>query len=272
MRIVNLKTVRKCIPIIYLIAIMAIGACHSAQALQLALRILTTSIPKTGTFLINKCVSLIRNKKAILITNPLEASMLKNSRTNFLLGHIPVTDNNKKIVKENKYRGILIYRDPRDQLVSLVFWIHLHPHVWPEFQKVDFDTLLFKLITDCSDVYVKFIPQQPCHTIADVYNLFLPWMEDPHFYTTTFEKLVGPRGGGGRALQLKEIKNIAQHLEINLSTLSTINIAARLFGNSATFRAGKIGSWKDHFKPEHIKAFKEQAPDLLTKLGYDDNW
>jgi hypothetical protein len=43
---------------------------------------------------------------------------------------------------------------------------------------------------------------------------------------------------------------------------------------SPTFRRGEVGSWQDHFTSAHKSLFKEQAGDLLVKLGYEasDGW
>ena len=40
------------------------------------------------------------------------------------------------------------------------------------------------------------------------------------------------------------------------------------------FRKGQPGDWRNHFKPEHKRLFKELYPNLLTELGYEnaDDW
>jgi hypothetical protein len=40
---------------------------------------------------------------------------------------------------------------------------------------------------------------------------------------------------------------------------------------SHTFRSGKTGGWREHFKDENKKLFKEVAGDLLVRLGYEEN-
>ena len=97
----------------------------------------------------------------------------------------------------------------------------------------------------------------------------MPWLHDPMIYTTTFEKLVGPDGGGTKEEQLSEVQNIANHIGVKISLEEAVQVANSLFGDTGTFREGKIGSWKKHFTEEHIKIFKEQTGDLLYKLGYE---
>ncbi len=40
---------------------------------------------------------------------------------------------------------------------------------------------------------------------------------------------------------------------------------------SATFRKGKIGSWREEFDDEIKVAFKRSAGEFLTSLGYELN-
>jgi len=65
---------------------------------------------------------------------------------------------------------------------------------------------------------------------------------------------------------------IARHLRVKLSSENLTYIADNAFSmDSATFRRGQIGSWRDELKPEHILKFKEVAGQLLIDLGYETN-
>ena len=43
---------------------------------------------------------------------------------------------------------------------------------------------------------------------------------------------------------------------------------------SGTFRKGQPGNWRQHFSEANKALFKEQAGDLLLRLGYetDNDW
>ena len=43
---------------------------------------------------------------------------------------------------------------------------------------------------------------------------------------------------------------------------------------SGTYRKGQPGNWREHFTPVNKALFKEQAGELLLRLGYeqDDSW
>ena len=104
---------------------------------------------------------------------------------------------------------------------------------------------------------------------------YTAWFEMELDYTTRFERLIGPAGGGDRKEQLSEIRNIANHLQIKLSERQVQRIGERVFyKRSSTFRKGVIGDWKNHFTEEHKQAFKEMCGRELIDLGYekDLNW
>ena len=109
-------------------------------------------------------------------------------------------------------------------------------------------------------------------SIKGLYDAYLPWKDEPFVYTTTFEKLVGPQGGGSREVQLNEIKNIARHIGVTITEQDAKRVADELFGGSGTFRAGKQGGWKPHFSQRHIDAFKNIAGKLLIDLGYEQGF
>ena len=106
------------------------------------------------------------------------------------------------------------------------------------------------------------------------HNNFMGWIKEKKIYTVRFEHLVGPQGGGSRIKQINEIICIAKHIGVKITIKMAKKIAINLFGNSATFRKGQIGSWKQYFNKAHIEQFKKECGKLLIDLGYekDFNW
>jgi hypothetical protein len=102
----------------------------------------------------------------------------------------------------------------------------------------------------------------------------LRWASEPFACRVTFEKLVGPQGGGSRAAQIDELRRLADHLGFRFSPDTLERIADQVFGGTNTFRKGVIGGWRDHFTPAHKAAFKDLAGPLLIELGYetDNDW
>ena len=210
-------------------------------------QIILLTIPKCGTYLLTKCLRLLGTK-------PNAYHLTYNKDLDLELTH-------RNVVK------FFIYRDPRDQVVSLAYWLGYNP------QDANFDSQLLDLIVNGSwavpHISVKIL------NVADLYKKFMPWKNSLDVYTVRFEDLIGPLGGGTEEAQLKEIKNIARHCSITLRRGLLKEVSKNLFGTRyTTFREGKIGSWKTYFTPKIKEVFKSVAGQLLVDLGYekDLNW
>jgi sulfotransferase 6B1 len=218
------------------------------------------SIRKCGTHLAFKCLWLAAGKPGVGTEEDqwkiLSQETINKLPSNNILGaHLEPTKHNIAILLKNNFKGIFIYRDPRDYAVSFAYWIRKHPETWPMLQNISFNALLLKIISD--------IPKQ--------YAYYLKWRNCPFIYSTTYERLVGPKGYGNLEDQLTEIRNMANHFGISIDEQQMNQVANQLYGGTDTFREGKIGSWKKHFTKQHIAFFKKVAGGLLIKLGYEHN-
>lgn len=247
-------------------------------------KVLVSSIPKSGTHLVRKCLELMLREKETAFSdswkNTVRLIGSKNEKvvyagkkytTSFMVSHVPYSDYVSNIINENKYRGIFIYRDPRDVVVSLAFWMEVEPQEWGVFPEMKFNERVTGIITK---EFQPHLFDTKVENICEYYGQFIPWLKDESFYSVKFEDLIGANGGGSLDVQKKIVLDIARHIEFECSD-NTINyIVDNLFGNTKTFRAGKIGGWKKHFTSEHKKQFKEVAGQLLIDLGYekDLNW
>ena len=163
-----------------------------------------------------------------------------------------------------------IFRDPRDVVVSHVFYVtdmearHVHHDYYQSLP--DFDARLMVSILGRPDAGVEF------PDLAARFAPYLGWLDHDEVLAIHFEDLINDRASA--------LTRIMDHLLartplqtprelISDSLESSINPK-----RSPTFRSGKTGEWKKHFKEEHKKIFKEVGGDLLVKLGYekDGNW
>lgn len=233
------------------------------------LRIVALSIPKSGSFLLYRCIELITGKKAIHSYNGSDFTQWK---TGFVMNHEVPYDETIALYKAHNIRGVFIARDPRDIVVSSAFFFKDNLKI-PKAVSLSMPDLINDVMqTACVwwD-YVVYLGKIPM--MADInmfYRSLYAWTEQPFVYATTFEKLVGSRGGGDDAVQLQEIKNIAHHIGVILPDDRAHEIAKALFGRF-TFREGKIGAWKEHFSDAHKTTFKQLTGSLLIELGYENN-
>lgn len=181
----------------------------------------------------------------------------------------------------HKSRGnFFLLRDPRDMIVSMAFMIK---DGWEEGQHAPLENLIYDFIDGRQKNFIRWgVEVHEAYPllwelgVVGFYKLYLPWADEKKFYTVHFESLIGSKGGGSDELQIQEITNIAQHIGLTLPPEKIKAIRDELFGNSRTFREGKISGWQKYFTPEMKAAFKRApgANQLLIDLGYekDTNW
>ena len=163
-----------------------------------------------------------------------------------------------------------IFRDPRDVVVSHVFYVtdmearHVHHEYYTSLP--DFNSRLNVSILGRPDAGVEF------PDIAARFAPYLGWLDRPEVLSLHFEDLIQNRADA--------LTRIMDHLLVCTPIPAPRQqILDSLEGSinpkrSPTFRSGKTGEWKKHFTPEHKKIFKNVAGELLIRLGYekDDYW
>jgi hypothetical protein len=169
-----------------------------------------------------------------------------------------------------------IFRDPRDVVVSHVFYVtemepdHVHHAYYQSL--TDFNARLKVSILGRPDADVEF------PDITGRFAPYLGWLDQPSVMKIHFEDLINDRAGA--------LNRIIDHflarvpLQAPRSTRARKGILLESLelsinpGKSPTFRSGKTGEWKKHFHEEHKKIFKDVAGDLLIRLGYeeDNSW
>jgi hypothetical protein len=109
--------------------------------------------------------------------------------------------------------------------------------------------------------------------IRSKYDGYLGWLEQPGVLCLRFEDLILGRAGAlGRILdylvQRGFVPRLPRQQEIAILEQA---IAPK---KSGTFRKGQPGNWREHFTAANKAVFKEQAGDLLIRLGYekDHDW
>ncbi len=163
-----------------------------------------------------------------------------------------------------------IFRDPRDVVVSHVFYVtemelnHVHHAYYQSLP--DFDARIKVSILGRPDLDIEF------PNIADRFAPYLGWLDQSSVMKIHFEDLIHERAGTLNRIIDHCLARVPLQADRGLlleSLETSINPS-----KSPTFRSGKTGEWKNYFSNEHKKIFKEVAGDLLIRLGYeeDDNW
>ena len=249
-------------------------ACLQAgEATPVHKRILVLTIPKSGTHLIVKAVERIV-ERGLLGSSPPRPVFFWNlhkwipSDGGILYDHFLPEHNYLKDHLSDNVIKIIGVRDPRDIMMSQVYWMQENPWwgiVSPDkFNQLSFDEKIIAAI---------LLPDK-AYGIGRFVRNALDWMKNPTVFVCRFEDFVGPEGGGSRKRQEEAIKALAKHLGYPLEPGEAAEIADQLFGGTWTFRSGQIGGWREYFTPEHVKLFKQAMGKELIELGYevDDQW
>jgi sulfotransferase 6B1 len=232
---------------------------------------LISSLPKSGTHLIIEIVKLITGRNAVhSLKMPTSDVIQQYYEQGFFFNHAPFSPTNEDFVANNHLKGVFIYRDPRDQVTSFAHYIR-KVNLWPHLKKLEVDDLITQLITGATVIYAG-LTSANVTTITDFYQSYIPWTSSRNFYSVRFEDLIGPQGGGTREAQITVIKGIAKHLGHHLTDQQALSFGDAVFGNSITFRKGKIGSWKEDFTAHHRNMFKQVAGQLLIDLSYEKDF
>lgn len=162
--------------------------------------------------------------------------------------------------------NFFIYRDPRDLLVSQVFFATemYEEHGMHDFYNSlpDFSERLKVAITgvDRDGLYMVNVKQR--------YEGVFRWLEQENVMCLRYEDLINHREAT-LASMLDEVEKTGYKIPTPREDALSILVEAIQPRKSHTFRSGKTGSWKEFFTDEHKRLFKDVAGDLLARLEYE---
>ena len=246
---------------------------------KLAPRIVANSIPKAGTNLLSRALYLMyplsRKFARTLLSNESLGAIdrkLSHMRSGqFVVGHLEYSDAIAEIIMRYKLQQILMVRDPRDIVVSHVNYViraggghPLHKYYTKRLNHQE------RLMTSILGVDGMKTGGFTLPSIVERIRKFVMWSSSENCFAVKFEELVGEEGGGDSECQMHILLNMAEYLQLDLSRIEIDDIRCNLFSkNSRTFEKGQIGSWKDHFKEQHVQAFYDLGGGiLLDDMGY----
>ncbi len=247
-------------------------------------KILQTSIPKSGTHLLNQVLELsgywlYKNQPFNpYVDTGYEPSALRPHLTKlfpgeYLIEHLTWQQGIEGILAEENVKTLFIYRDPRATAISYSHFIAKknisHPH-HPFYKQLDslearIDATLNGVGIDEPIGGIKAVPW------GELYDRFLPWKKSPEVCSVSFEELIGSKGGGSDEKQLEKIVEILSNLGfLNAETLAPV-IASEVFNPRVpTFRKGRCDSWRDEISSETADMLTQEFARQLQDWGYNE--
>jgi hypothetical protein len=169
-----------------------------------------------------------------------------------------------------RYVPFFISRDPRDVVVSHVFYVtekakaHVH-HAYYSQVLTNFDDRLKTSILGLPKAEVEF------PDIGQRFEPYLGWIGREEVLALRFEDFIHQRRS--------TLVCVVDHFlpRVGPLKMSRTEILSELEQNivperSRTFRSGKTGEWRKYFNEEHKRLFKEVAGELLIRLGYEQDY
>jgi hypothetical protein len=186
-------------------------------------------------------------------------------------GYVDATKENASFLTSTGRVNYFMYRDPRDMLVSQVFFatdmhgehgMHAYYNSLP-----DFAARLKVAITGIDQDGLKMV------SVKQRYEGVFQWLEQKNVMCIRFEDLIDNRDVTLNAM-LDEVEKTGYKIPTPRQKALSILTEAIQPKKSHTFRSGKTGGWKQYFTDEHKGLFQDVAGDLLVKLGYekDNHW
>jgi hypothetical protein len=183
-------------------------------------------------------------------------------------GYVDATKENASFLTAAGRVNYFIYRDPRDMLVSQVFFAtDMHgEHGMHDYyiSLPDFGARLNVAITGIEKDGLKMV------SVSQRYEGVFQWLEQKNVMCIRFEDLINNRDTTLSAM-LNEVEKTGYKIPTPREKALSVLEDAINPKKSHTFRSGKTGGWTQHFTEDHKKLFKEVSGDLLVRLGYEKN-
>lgn len=224
------------------------------------------SIPKAGTHLLYELAKAFGyHEGGICPSNPkgghwyfTEYSNSHTKAKHFFNETVYVSDFGNRDHPFASSPALFIYRNPLDIVASEANYYHKEGKtIFSGYlNRLSYDERLAKLIED------KWLLGSIRDRVCD----FIGWTYFENVISLSFEELIGSAGGANDTLQQQLIWSLQLKLQI---PGKPAEFAAQVFNKeSATFFKGKIGSFKESFKEEHYRLFRELNQDFMQELGY----
>jgi len=183
-------------------------------------------------------------------------------------GYLDAKPENVAFLCQPNRVNYFIYRDPRDLLVSQVYFAS-------EMREEHGMHAYYRSLPDVAarlKVAITGINQDGLHMVSvrERYQGVFEWLQQPAVMCIRFEDLINDRRTTLNAM-LDQVEKTGYTIPTPREKSIEILEQAIQPKKSHTFRAGRTGGWREHFSDEHKRLFKDVAGDLLVQLGYEQN-
>jgi hypothetical protein len=238
-------------------------------------RVLSVSLPKAGTHLLERAVCLHPRLHRKMLATVWPEALDRWHGLSGLLGtlgpgqvvvaHLPFEPDYPAALSSTGARALFLTRDPRDIVLSQAHYAVQKPDHPFHRAFADQTDLRGRVLVAIDGDAATGLP-----SIADRLDRYRGWL-DGAAETVRFEDLIGPNGGGDAARQREVVERVYRHLGLDLETALIERVCRELFSDaSPTFRKGAIGGWRERFDDDLTERFRRRVgDDRLRAYGYE---
>jgi hypothetical protein len=184
-------------------------------------------------------------------------------------GHLHANSEIIEILCRKGFASYFIYRDPRDVVVSHVYYVtdlnnkHVH-HDYYVNNLSTFDERLEVSILGRPDLDIPF------PDIRARFEPYLPWLTHAEVLSLRYEDLLANTSAELERIFDHTVTRGFRYQGVKSAAIQTLQDSITP-SESPTFRVGVSGGWKKQFSPATKDLFKKVTGDLLIRLGYEQN-
>jgi len=165
-------------------------------------------------------------------------------------------------------RMIVILRDPRAVAMSHIHWVRDERHEHPLRERYRAQSIAECMRDEFCGIGNTGIASYPSQLpMSTRYRNMALWKKGLDVHFTSFEALVGPRGGGDQRTQEDAIARV---LAFAGDTTDPSQIAQELWGKSDTFRVGAARGWQESANdiPAEAKRDIDEMLAIIERLTH----
>jgi hypothetical protein len=191
-------------------------------------------------------------------------------RDEYIPAHIPWSPALPAVMPEVNCRHIVILRDPRALLLSLLF----DSHPMPRF-------LIRPFAAMSAEAQLEFMlsggavaeSEMTLQAFASVYRSMLKWQDCAGCLVVRYEDLSGPQGGGSQQQQWAALQQMAAFLDLPVLTRDTstpARLATITDPSVGVFRTDQAAQWSDTVGEKLVKRVMHGCQALAEEAGYGE--
>ncbi|MDP1836403.1 MAG: sulfotransferase domain-containing protein [Chlamydiales bacterium] len=187
---------------------------------------------------------------------------------------LPYTPKLQSVLEKANFRWLFLLRDPRDAIVSLLFYMERMSSDKRDFMTIESDNY-DRLNLD--EKLTALISGQYCSNfLLEIYKPSIGWCDQPPGLTVRFEDLIAV---DDKQRQLDTLTQIVAYVGVTMSANEIKEAAPRCYCpespqyvDGAMYQRGQANSWKFFFTYEHKELFKQIFGAELIQLGYEQDY